>query len=509
MSPPSETEVRGSRRARQLGLSIGVVLFLVLLLLPGLPLDGTQRRVAAVTGLTATLWITVALPVGATSLLPAALFPLLGVMPMSEAAPLYMTHLVMLFIGAFIIALGLERWNVHRRIALWIISKVGGDPARLVLGFMAAAAFLSLWINNTATTLLMLPIATAVLARVLGDDEGRSPFALALLLGIAYASSVGGMGTPVGTAPNQEFLGQFDRRFPDAPSIGFGQWFLGWGQLVLLFVPLGWLVLTRLAFRVERKGNDAGEVIAEERARQGPLSGAQKRMGIMFGLTALLWVTRADLTLGELHLPGWATLLLGEERGGYVTDATVASLMAVLCFVIPGDRGEPLMDWKTAVRLPWEVLLLLGAGFCIAHAFKVSGLDVALGSGLAPLLEGTSTGVIVFVVVVFMSLLTEVTSNTATTAVLLPVIASAGVAAGINPLLVMAPATIAASSAFMMPVATPPNAVVFSSPLVGVPDMVRAGIWLNFLMAGLITLVFQLWVRKLWGIGEALPAWAS
>ena len=215
MSPPSETEVRGSRRARQLGLSIGVVLFLVFLLLPGLPLDGTQRRVAAVTGLTATLWITVALPVGATSLLPAALFPLLGVMPMSEAAPLYMTHLVMLFIGAFIIALGLERWNVHRRIALWIISKVGGDPARLVLGFMAAAAFLSLWINNTATTLLMLPIATAVLARVLGDDEGRSPFALALLLGIAYASSVGGMGTPVGTAPNQEFLGQFDRRFPD------------------------------------------------------------------------------------------------------------------------------------------------------------------------------------------------------------------------------------------------------------------------------------------------------
>ena len=192
-----------------------------------------------------------------------------------------------------------------------------------------------------------------------------------------------------------------------------------------------------------------------------------------------------------------------------MTDATVASLMAVLCFVIPGDRGEPLMDWKTAVRLPWEVLLLLGAGFCIAHAFKVSGLDVALGSGLAPLLEGTSTWVIVFVVVVFMSLLTEVTSNTATTAVLLPVIASAGVAAGINPLLVMAPATIAASSAFMMPVATPPNAVVFSSPLVGVPDMVRAGIWLNFLMAGLITLVFQLWVRKLWGIGEALPAWAS
>lgn len=508
MSPTPDRSAGSPGRAGRLGLAVGAALFLAILFLPGLPLDGAQRRVAAVTALTATLWITVALPVGATSLLPAALFPLLGVMPMSEAAPLYMTHLVMLFIGAFIIALGLERWNVHRRIALWIISKVGGEPARLVLGFMAAAAFLSLWINNTATTLLMLPIATAVLARVLGPGEQRAPFALALLLGIAYASSVGGMGTPVGTAPNQEFLGQFERRFPDGPPIGFGRWLLGWGPLVVLFVPVGWFVLTRVAFRVDRVGGDGADVIAEERRRQGPMTRAQKTMGAVFAITALLWVTRADLSLGSFEMRGWASLLLGPERGAYVKDATVASLMAVVCFVLPGDGGKPLMDWSTAVRLPWDVLLLLGAGFCLAHGFKVSGLDAALGGGLAPILEGRSSWVVVLLVVVFMSFLTEVTSNTATTAVLLPVIASAGVAAGLNPLLVMAPATIAASSAFMMPVATPPNAVVFASPRVRVPDMVRAGLWLNLIMAGLITLVFQLWVRRLWGIGEELPAWA-
>ena len=511
-SDPASHE-RGSPRARRFGLVVGPLLFVVLLAWPDLPLDAAQRRVAAVTALTATLWITVALPIGATSLLPAALFPLLGVMPAKEAAPLYMTHLVMLFIGAFVIALGLERWGVHRRMALWIIAQVGSSPARLVLGFMAASAFLSLWINNTATTLLMLPIATAVIARVEGDEERTTPFGLALLLGVAYASSVGGMGTPVGTAPNQEFLGQFERRFPEGPSIGFGRWILGWLPLVIVFVPLGWLILTRLVFRVARGGSGGGAVIAEERRRLGPMSRPQVLMSIVFATTAVLWVTRADLAMGSVEFEGWARRLMrwigDEDHAGYVTDATVATIMAFLCFVLPGDRGRHLMDWRTAARLPWEVLLLLGAGFCLAHGFRVSGLDQALGGGLAPWLADRSTWIVIPVVVVFMSLLTEVTSNTATTAVLLPVIASAGVAAEVNPLLVMVPATIAASAAFMMPVATPPNAVVFSSRRVRVPDMVRAGVWMNLLLVVLITLVFQLWVRLLWGIDGRLPAWAD
>ncbi len=511
----------------QRGLWLGILLFLGLLLWPDLPLDGPQRRVAAVTALTATWWITVALPVGATALVPAVTFPLLGVMPAKAVAPVYMSDLVMLFLGAFIIALGLERWNVHRRIALFIISKVGDSPRRLVLGFMSAGAFLSLWINNTATTLLMLPIAMAVLARVgseEGADEGtQQRFGLCLLLGIAYASSVGGMGTPVGTAPNQVFLGQFDVKFPSGPRISFGQWLLGWGPLVLLFVPLAWWLLTRWIQPIPAGGGSGVAVIRSERAAQGPMTSAQRRMSLLFAVTALLWVTRADIALGSWRIPGWSRLFMHLEiadpqayaqHKNDISDATVASLMALAAFLIPAGRDELgrrrfLMDWKTANELPWEVLLLLGGGFCLAAGFKQSALDQRLGEALSPLLRGHSSWLVVGVVTLFMSFLTEVTSNTATTAVLLPVIAEAGVSAGLNPLLVMVPATIAASAAFMMPVATPPNAVVFASRRVPLPQMVRTGLWLNFLTVALILLVFQLWVRGLWGIAEALPPWAG
>lgn len=524
MKAPSEERGRGARQ----GLALGLIFFVALLFWPDLPLDGPQRKVAAVTALTATWWITVALPVGATALVPAVLFPLLGVMSAKEVAPVYMRDLVMLFLGAFIIALGLERWGVHRRMALFIISRVGGSPRRLVLGFMAASAFLSLWINNTATTLLMLPIAMAVLSRVEGPDEvggssKRTPFALCLLLGVAYSASVGGMGTPVGTAPNQEFLGQFDLKFDGGPKITFGQWFLGWMPLVILFVPCAWLLLTRVIYPVSGGGDEGAGVIQEERAAQGPMTRPQVLMALVFGTTALLWVTRADIELAGWRMPGWSRLFLTPDPGdpdwyarhkNDVSDATVASFMALLCFILPGERGGKggrrfLMDWSTANRIPWEVLLLLGGGFCLAAGFKESGLDTRMGGALSPLMEGHSTWLVVAGVALFMSLLTEVTSNTATTAVLLPVVAEAGVAAGLDPLLVMVPATIAASAAFMMPVATPPNAVVFASRRVPVPAMARAGIWLNLLTVGLITLVFQLWVRRLWGIGDILPSWAQ
>ena len=512
---------RGGEGALRAGLIIGPAAFLVLLFWPGIPLDPLQRRVAATTALTATWWITVALPVGATSLLPAVFFPLLGVMPAGDVAPVYMRNLVLLFVGAFIIALGLERWNVPRRIALFIIARLGTSKRNLVLGFMCAAAFLSLWINNTATTLLMLPIAMAVLGRVEGDDRRATPFSLCLLLGVAYAASVGGMGTPVGTAPNQEFLGQFDLRFPDGPKITFGQWFLAWTPLVILFVPVAWLTLTRLVYRIEAGGAEEGgaEVIAEERRLQGPMTRPQVLMSGVFIATAILWVTRADITLGSLRIPGWSRLFLGPEAAdpkwyaehkNDISDATVATLMALLCFVLPGERGKRsfLMDWRTAKKLPWDVILLLGGGFCIAQGFKTSELDQRLGDLLGPLFRDHSTWLVVFGVALFMSFLTEVTSNTATTAVLLPIIAAAGVQAGLDPLLVIAPATIAASAAFMMPVATPPNAVVFSSQRVPIPKMVKAGVWLNFITVALITLVFQLWVRRLWGIGSTLPDWA-
>ena len=503
--------------ARRVGLVLGPVLFVILLLWRDGPLDEAQRKVAAITALTATWWMTAALPIGATSLLPAALLPLLGVMGGRDVAPRYMHDLVFLFIGAFVIALGLERWNVHRRIALWIISRVGTRPHRLVLGFMIASAFLSFWINNTSTTLLMLPIGVAVIASVTGAKPGtRDPFAIALLLGMAYSASVGGMATPVGTAPNQVFLGLMSDRFPGAPSISFGQWMVAWLPLVLLYIPLAWLLLTRVVLRVPRVSMRGGDVIREERRLLGPMSRAEKAMASMFALTALLWVTRADLDLGFVRFSGWVHLVLPESLAiahpeKFITDATVATFMAILCFLIPVDRkrGVFLMDWKTASKMPWEVLLLIGGGFAIAGAFKESGLDRVIGDALGPALAGASPLVMVTAVVVLVAGLTEITSNTATTAVLLPVLGQAAVAADVSPLLFMAPATIAASAAFMLPVATPPNAVVFASRHVPAPTMARVGIVINVLLALLIVFVFQFWGRRVLDVGASAQAWAT
>lgn len=541
---------RGGPVAQRIGWGLGVGGFLLCMFLPGLPLDPLQRKVAGVTVLTAALWLTVAVPVAAASLVPAALFPLLGVLPAREVAPIYLRDLVMLFLGAFIVALGLERWGVHRRIALAVVDTIGSSRRRLVLGFMGASAFLSMWINNTATTLLMLPIVGAVLARADAEDEalgraesGTDPrFGWCLLLGVAYAASVGGMGTPVGTAPNQEFLGQFQTLFPDGPRLTFGDWLIAFAPLVLLFVPVGWLLLTRVIYRFEDPGGAAREAVAEERAALGRMSTPERRMAAAFASTALLWVFRADIAIGSWVLPGWGRLALGPEaqdpawyaqHKGDISDATVAVTMALLLFVIPsgargGGRdvngdGEPgavesdrhgdagrrfLMDWKTAARLPWEVLLLLGGGFCLAHGLKVSGLDGVLGAALAPYLEGHSSWMIVAMMALLVSLLTEVTSNTATTAVLLPILASAAVTANLNPLLVMLPATLAASAAFMMPVATPPNAVVFATRRIPVPAMARAGVLLNIAMVILIVLVFEFWAKVRLGIEEGVPAWA-
>lgn len=514
---------RGSPRAQRIGLIAGALLFLGFLTLPGLPLDPAQRTVAAVTGLVAALWITVAIPVGAAALVPAALFPLLGVMPARQVAPLYLQDLVILFIGAFIVALGLERFGVHRRIALSILARVGARPRSLVLGFMGASAFLSMWINNTATTLMMLPIGLAVVQTTRmsagGSEEERpaavDPFAICLLLGMAYSASVGGMGTPVGTAPNQEFLGQLATNFEAAPIPSFGAWFVAWLPLVIAFVLVAWWVMTRWLFRIDNTPTGGAEVIASARAELGSMDSGERRMAGVFLCTAVLWVTRADLEIGQLSIPGWTGLLYrivpGEQAPNQVSASTVALLMAVLCFVIPSGRkpGDRLMDWTTAKRLPWDVLLLLGGGICIARGFKESGLDQVLGQGIAPWFEGRPDILVVGMVVLFLSGLTEITSNTATTAVLLPVIAQAAIQAGLNPLLLMAPATIAASSAFAMPVATPPNAVVFTSRLIPMGTMARVGIWLNLLMVVLITLVFEFWVRRVWGIESGLPDWAS
>lgn len=493
------------------GLLFGPLAFLTLLLWPGLGLDPVQRRVAAVAAWTATWWLTSAQPVGATSLLPAALLPLLGAMDAKTVAPFYMDDLVLLFLGAFLLTRGLERWNVHRRVALFVLDRVGKQPRRLVLGMMCAAAGLSAFVNNTSTTLLMLPIALALLAACDAATPGRKDFGRALLLGVAYSASVGGITTPVGTAPNQIFLGQFRERYPDAPEISFVQWMLAWAPVVLLYLPLGWLLFTRVLFRVPDDLGRSGDVIAAERRALGPWSRGEKRMAAVFVLAACLWVTRSDLELGAFRFEGWGDLLAGPLGKSGVSDATVAVTLALATFLIPSgvERGRALLDWSTARTLPWDVLLLFGGGFALAGAFKASKLDALIGAALAPRIAGLPDWLVVLSLVLLVTAISELASNVATTQVMLPIVGQAAVAAGLSPLLAMIPTTIAASNGFMLPVATPPNAIVFATGEIPAPTMARVGLVFDLLLIFLVTAVFMLWGRFVLEVGAGVPAWAA
>ncbi len=485
--------------SRRVGLIAGPLAFALLLWLPGLPLDFHQRAAAGVVCWTSAWWLTETIAIGASSLLPAVLLPILGVVDAKDAAGSYMNDLILLFLGAFLLALTLEAWGLHKRLALWVALAVGGQPRRIVLGFMVSGGVLSMWMNNTATCLMLLPIALAVIAAVGSEQpDGGRAFGLSLLLGTAYACSVGGVVTPVGTAPNQVFLGLAADAFPERPEISFAAWMLAFGPLLLVFLPVCWWLLTRVLIRVPADGAAGARVLAEEQAKLGPVRKAEKRAGGLFALAVVLWVTRADVELFGLELSGWQTWA-GLEG---VSNTTVALGLALLCFVVPsGDRpGEALLDWKSAKGLPWEILILLGGGFCLALGVRASGLDIWLGGSIAPLVASTSPFVLSLVLALGVSLLTEVTSNTATTQVLLPLLASAAIEADRDPYLLMLPATAAASCAFMLPVATPPNAVVFSSGKLRIAEMARVGFLINIVMVITIAVVFHFWGRRVLGL---------
>jgi sodium-dependent dicarboxylate transporter 2/3/5 len=515
----SGSDSGASPAVQRAGRWFGAALFVALLVAPLGGLDAPQRRAAAVTALVATLWLTQGVPLAAASLLPAALFPLLGVLSAREASVAYMDDLVLLFLGAFMVASGLERWGVHRRMALALVAAFGVEPRRLVLGFIVATGFVSLWINNTAATLMMYPIGLAVISTVGGRRS--SPFAHAMLLGIGYAASIGGVATPVGTAPNQLLLGALRNTFPGAPPISFATWTTAWLPFAALYLVVLWLLLTRVALRVGAGAPLSRDVIAAERATLGRMSSGERRMAAVFTATAVLWVTRGGLDFGAVSIPGWGAALaqwqvrtLGgvdpEFFARHVTDATVAIAMSLVCFFLPADRSRKvrLLDWESAGKLPWDVLLLFGGGFCIGKAFAASGLDRALGQALAPAIQGQPAWLVIAIVAAFMTFLSEIASNTALTVIALPVLASAAVQGGYDPRLVMIPATIAASCGFMLPVGTPPNAVVFSSGLVPIGTMARVGLLVDVVGVVLITLVFYFWGRTVLGIESGLPTWA-
>jgi sodium-dependent dicarboxylate transporter 2/3/5 len=493
------------RRAPLIGLIAGGAIFIALLAMaPPQGMSPAAWRVAAVATLMAVFWITEALPVAATALIPLAAFPLLGIAPIEAAARPYANPLVFLFLGGFVIALAMERWHLHERFALVILRHVGNRMDGLIAGFMAATAGLSMWVSNTATTLMMLPIALSVIAVLhLADgslQEGTPTpvkgFAPALLLSIAYGASVGGMATLVGTPPNA-FLAGFMLQTYNV-EIGFAQWLALGLPLAAIMLVLVWWLLTRVIYRL--KGvvvEGAGEVITGHAAAQGRWSRGETLVACLFATTALAWMTRPWFAP---HLPA----------GVHLNDTVIAMTAAVAAFVIPVEwrRGVFLMNWDWAKRLPWGVLILFGGGLTLASAISQTGLAGWIGIKLA-IVAGLPPILIVLTVIAIVIFLTELTSNTATTAAFLPVMAALAVSLGENPLLLVAPAALAASCAFMLPVATPPNAIVFGSGHLTVPQMARAGVLLNIAGIAVITSLAYSLLLVVFGVEPgALPGWA-
>jgi solute carrier family 13 (sodium-dependent dicarboxylate transporter), member 2/3/5 len=503
---------------QRIGFWVGIPSVLILLWLPtlsGLSSDG--QKVLCIAILMALWWITEAIPLYATALIPLVAFPLLGIMKAEELASSYGHHYIYLFMGGFFLAKAIQKWNLHERIALQIISMIGASPKRIILGMMMATAFLSMWISDTASTMVMFPIGLAILYHVEAsvtktqweDDLRYRNFSSCLILSIAYAALIGGTATLIGTPPNIVFAGAIKTLYPDAPEITFFQWLKVGLPLTVIFLPLTWFYLTHFALPVRLAEIPGGEEAIQEKKRAlGRMSNGERYTLSVFIFAVFGWVFRKNIEIGTWIIPGWSNLLGLDE---HVHDSTVAILAALLLFIIPADlkKGEFLLDWNWAKQIPWGILILFGGGIALASAVKSSGLSRWIGEGLT-FLSGFPLIMIVLGVCLMMTFMTEITSNTAISTVFMPIMASIAVAMQVNPMLFMIPAALSASCAFMLPVATPPNAIVFSSGYITAPQMARTGLGLNLIGAVLITLVIYLLAIPVFGIVlTGLPPWAQ
>lgn len=471
----------GRERHQLVGLLLGPLLGLAMLFSDAPSgLSQAAWHTAAMGILMATWWATEAVPIAVTALLPLVLFPLLGIADIQETAAPYANKVIYLFLGGFVVALAMQRWNLHRRIALTILQHSGGNGRSLVGGFMLASALLSMWVMNTSTTMMLLPIAISIITVIHAtvgslDDKARNDFQYALLLGVAYASTIGGMATLVGTAPNAMMAAFLLENYDT--SIDFASWMMVGVPLAVLMLPLAWLTLTRWVFTVDFKTSGEGRAALKAMKDDlGAISVPEKRVGIVFVLLALTWIFRPLLA----KLPGLSAL----------DDSGIAMAGAIALFLIPsGARSDPLLiRWHDAEKLPWSILLLFGGGLTLAGAVSQTGLAAWLGNALNAF--GTlPLALLVALVASLIIFLTELTSNIATTATFLPVVGAIAIEAGIDPVVLAVPVTLAASCAFMLPVATPPNAIVFGSGMLTIPKMARAGFLLNLIGIVLVSLV--------------------
>jgi sodium-dependent dicarboxylate transporter 2/3/5 len=470
---------------------LGLALSLVILLLPVFSsMPRPARATLAVAVLMAVWWMTEAVPLAVTSLVPLVLFPCLQVSPVADVARNYGDHMVYLFLGGFMLATALERWNLHKRIAFRILLFMKGNLSMTLMGFLMATAFISMWVSNTAAALMMLPIALSVIRvaeEKLPPAEGRT-FATMLLMAVAYASSVGGMGTLIGSPPNLVLAGFMPKAFPGEPPITFFQWLLLGVPIIILFLPLTWAVLMafggEVSFFRRKVRLDVGEMLRKEYQALGPLSGQERAVIILFASAALMWIFREPIALGAFTIPGWSRLF---PNPAYLHDSVVAIFMAILLFILR-VQGKPLLTWKEVEgRIPWGVLLLFGGGFALAETFTKSGLAGWVGQHLK-FIADLPPFLSVLCITLIMTFLTEVCSNTAITATMLPVFAAI-VPPGTHPVAYLLPATIGASCAFMLPAGTPPNAIVFSSGHLTVARMAKTGLIMNLTTAVIITVL--------------------
>ncbi len=485
------------------GLWSGLLVFAIVLLLPiSKEFTAAERNMLAITLLMAVWWMSEALPLAITSLLPLVLYPVLGIMKTGQVSLNYTHHLIFLFLGGFIIAIALQEWQLHRRFALYTISLLGSNARRLILGFMLATAGLSMWISNTATTIMMLPIAMAVIQQIREKNANslpeRFPFGTVLMLGIAYSSSIGGIATLIGTPPNVVFSGIYGKYFPQLPEVSFIRWMMFALPLaVLLFLAL-WFYLTHVVLHKNDLPEMEGkEFFARKIKELGRLNGPQIWVLTLFFITAFLWVFRADLRLGSVTLPGWPHLF---GLAGRIQDSTIAIGMAIFMFIIPvkgHGTKKTLLSWKSLLELPWDILLLFGGGFALADGIQKTGLARFLGHHLT-FLGHMPLFAMLFILSLSVALLTEFTSNTAVATTILPILAALSIDLKMDPLLIMLPATVASSCAFMLPVSTPPNAIVFGSRYIPIRKMVRIGSVLIVVSAFIVSSYF-LAVSRLFG----------
>ena len=498
-TPPSDDDPEESAyglRAR-VGLLGGVLVFGLLLALPRpTGLDPAGWHVAAVGLLMAIWWITEALPISVTALLPLVLFPVLGAGSIDQAAGPYANPLIFLFMGGFLIALAMQRWNLHRRIALSIIQAVGTKPRAIIFGFMLASAFLSMWVSNTATAMMMLPIGLSVIHLAGGDAPSaeKHTFSVVLMLAIAYACSIGGTATIIGTPPNALLQGFLNETY--GLELSFARWMALGVPFVIVGLPLAYWALTRVAFSLTLDQIAGGRTLINNKLEEmGTVSRPEWMVGGVFSVVALLWITRP--------------LLMDWVPG--LSDAGIAMGGAVVLFMLPVDWGAGtfVLDWDTAAGLPWDVLLLFGGGLSLASGVERTGLASWIGTQFEAL-GGLPIVLLILAVTITIVFLTELTSNTATTAAFLPIMASVAIGIGQNPYLLVVPAALSASCAFMLPVATPPNAIVYGSEVLSIPEMARAGAVLNALFVVLITAVAYGLAPFVLGVEiGVVPPWAG